>query len=88
MTMTAKPRVQRRSDNEVVISARQGVAFAHAALAARGETPARRRAVIFTRDRGGEAMTPLVPARCAELRQRRARVKDTSDARASFATGC
>ena len=57
-------------------------------LTARGETPARRRAVDFTRDRGPEARTPLVPARCAELRQRRARVKDTSEARDSFATGC
>ena len=64
------------------------VAQPHDALAARGETPARRRAVDFTRDRGGEARTPLVPARCAALRQRIARGKDTSDARESFTTGC
>ena len=33
MTMTTKPRVQRNSDNEVVISASRGVAFAHVAEA-------------------------------------------------------
>jgi hypothetical protein len=55
-------------------------------LAARGGTPARRRAADFARDRGGEMTS--IEAKYAELRQRRARAKDASDARASFATGC